>query len=70
MKFTALVERGAQLKAIEVRGVDTQRERAVSRLADYITPGVWEAFVPAQQQVILGKGVADQLQAAVGDWIT
>ncbi|WP_217525817.1 lipoprotein-releasing ABC transporter permease subunit LolE [Vibrio metschnikovii] len=70
VKFTALVERGAQLKAIEVRGVDTQRERAVSRLADYIIPGVWEAFVPAQQQVILGKGVADQLQAAVGDWIT
>ena len=70
VKFTALVERGAQLKAIEVRGVDTQRERAVSRLADYITLGVWEAFVPAQQQVILGKGVADQLQAAVGDWIT
>lgn len=70
VKFTALVERGVQLKAIEVRGVDTQRERAVSRLADYVTPGVWEAFVPAQQQVILGKGVADQLQAAVGDWIT
>lgn len=70
VKFTALVERGAQLKAIEVRGVDTQRERAVSRLADYVTPEVWETFVPAQQQVILGKGVADQLQAAVGDWIT
>ncbi|MCG3723062.1 lipoprotein-releasing ABC transporter permease subunit LolE [Vibrio cincinnatiensis] len=70
VKFTALAEKGTQLKAIEVRGVDPDRERAVSRLAQFVTPEVWPRFLPGEQQVILGQGVAQQLQANMGDWIT
>ncbi|QXO19091.1 lipoprotein-releasing ABC transporter permease subunit LolE [Vibrio ostreae] len=70
VKFTALAEKGTQLKAIEVRGVDPQRERAVSRLSEYVTDEAWAQFAPGQQQVILGKGVADQLGVGVGDYLT
>lgn len=35
--MTALAENGTQLKAIEIRGVDPQREQAVSRLSQFIT---------------------------------
>lgn len=70
VKFTALAERGTQLKAIEVRGVDPSMEQAVSRLSQFVTDEAWPRFVPGEQQVILGKGVADQLGAKVGDYVT
>ncbi len=70
VKFTALVERGVQLKAIEVRAIDPDKEQQVSRLADFVTADVWQQFEPMHQQVILGQGVAEQLQANIGDWIT
>ncbi len=70
VKFTALAERGTQLKAIEVRGVDPSMEQAVSRLSQFVTDEAWSRFVPSEQQVILGKGVADQLGAKVGDYVT
>ena len=63
MKMTALAEKGAQLKAIEVRGIDPQMERAVSSLSQYVTDNAWQDLMPGQQQVILGKGVADKLDA-------
>ncbi|ASW81336.1 lipoprotein-releasing ABC transporter permease subunit LolE [Vibrio anguillarum] len=70
VKLTALAEKGAQLKAIEVRGIDPQMERAVSRLSQFVSSDAWQGFVAGQQQVILGKGVADKLGAAVGDYVT
>ncbi|EKO3432033.1 lipoprotein-releasing ABC transporter permease subunit LolE [Vibrio fluvialis] len=70
VKFTALAEKGTQLKAIEVRGVDPDMEQAVSRLSQFVTNNAWSTFVPGEQQVILGKGVADQLGAKVGDYVT
>lgn len=70
VKMTALAEKGAQLKAIEVRGIDPQLERAVSSLSQYVTDNAWQDFTLGQQQVILGKGVADKLDAKVGDFIT
>ncbi|WP_000493001.1 lipoprotein-releasing ABC transporter permease subunit LolE [Vibrio sp. RC586] len=70
VKMTALAEHGTQLKAIEVRGVDPQREQAVSSLSRFITPQAWQHFIPGQQQVILGQGVADKLGVQLGDFIT
>jgi len=70
VKLTALAEKGAKLKAIEVRGIDPQMERAVSRLSQFVSSDAWQGFVAGQQQVILGKGVADKLGAAVGDYVT
>ncbi len=70
VKMTALAEKGSQLKAIEVRGIDPQMERAVSSLAQYVTDDAWNSFNAGQQQVILGKGVAEKLEAKLGDYVT
>ncbi|OAJ93782.1 lipoprotein-releasing ABC transporter permease subunit LolE [Vibrio bivalvicida] len=70
VKFTALAEKGAQLKALEVRGVDPALESKVSNLGEFIDPAVWKAFNAGQQQVILGKGIADLLKVNKGDFLT
>lgn len=70
VRFTALLERGSKLKAVEVRGVDPVLETSVSKLPEYINKGAWESFSANKQSVILGKGVADTLNVNVGDWIT
>ncbi|MDC5852842.1 lipoprotein-releasing ABC transporter permease subunit LolE [Vibrio europaeus] len=70
VKFTALAEKGAQLKALEVRGIDSQLESKVSNLSDFIDSEVWGGFQAGQQQVILGKGIADLLKVKKGDFLT
>lgn len=70
VKFTALAEKGAQLKALEVRGVDPSLESQVSNLSQFIDPTVWQAFKAGEQQVILGKGIADLLHVDKGDFLT
>lgn len=70
VKMTALAEKGSQLKALEVRGIDPQMERAVSSLSQYVTDNAWQTFTAGQQQAILGKGVADKLDVKVGEFIT
>jgi len=70
VKLTALAEKGSQLKAIEVRGVDPQQEGKVSNLNAFIDSQVWQSFQPNQQQVILGQGVANLLKVKKGDYLT
>lgn len=70
VKLTALAEKGSQLKAIEVRGVDPQQEGKVSALNAFIDSQVWQNFQPNQQQVILGQGVANLLNVEKGDYLT
>lgn len=70
VKLTALAEKGTQLKAIEVRGIDPSQESKVSNLNAFIDPQVWQQFKPNQQQVILGQGVANLLNVEKGDYLT
>ena len=70
VKLTALAEKGSQLKAIEVRGVDPKQEGKVSNLNAFIDSQVWQNFQPNQQQVILGQGVANLLNVEKGDYLT
>ncbi|WP_436323412.1 lipoprotein-releasing ABC transporter permease subunit LolE [Vibrio cidicii] len=70
VKFTGLVERGDQLKAIEVRAVEPDYEQAVSSMAQFIDATAWQAFTPDKNQVILGRGVASEIDAKVGDYVT
>lgn len=70
VKFTGLVERGDQLKAIEVRAVEPDYEQAVSSMAQFIEAAAWQAFTPGKNQVILGRGVANEIDAKVGDYAT
>ncbi|XNH21499.1 lipoprotein-releasing ABC transporter permease subunit LolE [Vibrio cyclitrophicus] len=70
VKITALAEKGKELKAIEVRGVDPQLEQQVSSLSSFIDKQAWSEFKAGQQQIILGSGVANVLGAKVGDYLT
>ncbi|MBV7260976.1 lipoprotein-releasing ABC transporter permease subunit LolE [Photobacterium sp. 2_MG-2023] len=70
VQFTALLEKGTQLKAVEVRGVDPVQETRVSALPGYVKDGAWRDFQAGQKHIILGQGVADLLGIQVGDWIS
>ncbi len=70
VKLTALAEKGSQLKAIEVRGIDPAQEEKVSNLNQYIERDVWDNFVAGSKQVILGQGVASLLGVKQGDYLT
>lgn len=70
VKITALAERGKELKAIEVRGIDPELESQVSSLGNFIDKSVWQSFNSGEQKVILGSGVAETIGAKVGDYLT
>ncbi|WP_261835292.1 lipoprotein-releasing ABC transporter permease subunit LolE [Vibrio ishigakensis] len=70
VKFTALAEKGTQLKAIQVRGIDPSLEQGVSSLYKFVQGDAWQNFAAGEQNMILGQGVADQLGVKVGDAIS
>ncbi|ELV8803953.1 lipoprotein-releasing ABC transporter permease subunit LolE [Vibrio vulnificus] len=70
VKFTGLVERGNKLKAVEVRGVEPDFEQAVSTMSQFIDQQAWSQFLPGQNQVIVGRGVANELGVDAGDYVT
>ncbi|NLS53996.1 lipoprotein-releasing ABC transporter permease subunit LolE [Hafnia alvei] len=70
VEFTGLIESGTQLVAVQLRGVNPEQESRVSSLSQYVQGNAWSTFKAGEQQVILGKGVADALHVKVGDWVT
>lgn len=70
INFTGLVENGANLRAIQVKGVDPQQESRLSALPQYVQNNAWQNFKAGQQQIIIGKGVADALKVKQGDWLS
>ncbi|ORJ25822.1 lipoprotein transporter subunit LolE [Rouxiella badensis] len=70
IQFSGLVENGAKLRALQVKGVDPQQEERISAAPKFVQGDAWQNFRPGEQQVILGKGVADALNVKQGDWVT
>ncbi|USD66206.1 lipoprotein-releasing ABC transporter permease subunit LolE [Vibrio sp. SCSIO 43136] len=70
VQMTGLIEKGAKLKALQVRGVDKAAEPQVSDLYQFITQDSWKNFAAGNKQVILGQGIAQSVDAKVGDWVT
>ncbi len=70
INFTGLIESGAKLQAIQVKGVDPQQELRLSALPQYVQNNAWASFQPGKQQVIVGSGVAKSLNLKQGDWLT
>nr|WP_113866282.1 lipoprotein-releasing ABC transporter permease subunit LolE [Brenneria salicis]NMN91953.1 lipoprotein-releasing system permease protein [Brenneria salicis ATCC 15712 = DSM 30166]RBP62826.1 lipoprotein-releasing system permease protein [Brenneria salicis ATCC 15712 = DSM 30166]RLM30701.1 lipoprotein transporter subunit LolE [Brenneria salicis ATCC 15712 = DSM 30166] len=68
--FTGLLENGANLRAIQVKGVDPQQENRLSALPSFVLNGAWQRFQAGEQQVIIGQGVAQALNVREGDWVT
>ncbi|ANJ91590.1 lipoprotein-releasing ABC transporter permease subunit LolE [Serratia plymuthica] len=70
INFTGLMENGAQLRAVGIKGVDPQQESQLSALPKYVQGDAWVNFKSGEQQVILGKGVADALGVKQGSYVT
>ncbi|WP_422527958.1 lipoprotein-releasing ABC transporter permease subunit LolE [Serratia fonticola] len=70
INFTGLMENGAQLRAVQVKGVDPAQEKQLSALPRYVQGDAWANFKSGEQQVILGKGVADALGVKQGSYVT
>lgn len=70
LNFTGLVERDDKLQTIQVKGVDPALEMRLSALPRYVQDNAWSHFQAGQQQIIVGKGVADTLKVKPGDWLT
>ncbi|WP_313448857.1 lipoprotein-releasing ABC transporter permease subunit LolE [Atlantibacter hermannii] len=70
INFTGLIESGVNLRAIQVKGVDPQQEMRLSALPRFVQNNAWQNFKSGQQQIIIGKGVADALKVKQGDWIS
>ncbi|MEQ9871289.1 lipoprotein-releasing ABC transporter permease subunit LolE [Pectobacterium odoriferum] len=70
INFTGLLENGAKIQAIQVKGVDPQQEKRLSALPNYVLNDAWQRFRAGEQQIIIGQGVAKALSVAEGDWVT
>ncbi|OSN02776.1 MULTISPECIES: lipoprotein-releasing ABC transporter permease subunit LolE [Lonsdalea] len=70
INFTGLLEHGANLRAIQFKGVDPQQELRLSALPHFVLNDAWGRFQADEQQVVLGKGVADALGVKEGEWVT
>ncbi|MDI9768254.1 lipoprotein-releasing ABC transporter permease subunit LolE [Pantoea dispersa] len=70
VNFTGLIESGAKLQALQVKGVDPQQEPRLSALPRFVSGDAWSQFSAGKQQIILGGGIARSLNVKQGDWIT
>ncbi|MHB2055716.1 lipoprotein-releasing ABC transporter permease subunit LolE [Pantoea dispersa] len=70
VNFTGLIESGAKLQALQVKGVDPQQESRLSALPRFVSGDAWSQFSAGRQQIILGGGIAKSLNVKQGDWIT
>ncbi len=70
VNFTGLIESGAKMQALQVKGVDPQQESRLSALPSFVDGDAWQQFAAGKQQIILGGGIAKSLNVKQGDWIT
>ncbi|RLM27068.1 lipoprotein transporter subunit LolE [Brenneria alni] len=70
INFTGLLENGANLRAIQMKGVDPRQESQLSALPRFVMNNAWQRFRAGEQQVIIGQGVAKALNVNEGDWVT
>lgn len=66
INFTGLIESGSNMRAIQVKGVDPAQESHLSALPSFVLNNAWAGFKAGEQQIILGKGVADSPQGEAG----
>lgn len=68
--FTGLLEKGSQLKPVQIRGIDRDQEMTVSDIYRYLPSADWANFKAGMHSIILGQGIADALNVKQGDMIT
>lgn len=53
-----------------MKGVNPQQEQRLSALPSFVQGDAWRNFKAGEQQIIIGKGVADALKVKQGDWVS
>ena len=66
IKMQGMMQKGNELKGLELRGVDPILELSVSSIGDYITAGSWQDL-NKENAVVIGAGIAKKLNVGVGD---
>lgn len=69
VSFTALVENGAKLKVVQIKGVETALQDQVSSLGHFVLNQGWQNFVQ-HGGLVLGSGIARDLDVQEGDWVS
>ena len=69
VSFTALVENGAKLKVVQIKGVETALEDQVSSLGRFVLNQGWQNFAQ-YGGLVLGSGIARDLDVQKGDWVS
>ncbi|MBW8190334.1 lipoprotein-releasing ABC transporter permease subunit [Neiella marina] len=67
IQLSAMVVRGAELRAVQLRGIDEQLQPTVSDYQQYLEPSLKEPL--GLGQMVLGAGLADELGVEVGDTV-
>ncbi|OOF57682.1 lipoprotein-releasing ABC transporter permease subunit LolE [Rodentibacter genomosp. 2] len=69
VSFTALVENGSKLKVVQVKGVDKTTQDQVSSLGKFVEGNGWQQF-EKEGGLVLGFGIAKELEVREGDWVS
>jgi lipoprotein-releasing system permease protein len=70
IELQGMLGRGDDLQPALVRGIDTQLEPEVSAVSRNLTVGSLDDLEPGESRIVLGAGLAWELEARVGDEIT
>ena len=69
VSFTALVENGAKLKVVQIKGVEAALQDQVSSLGHFVLNQGWQNFAQ-NGGLVLGSGIARDLDVQEGDWVS
>ena len=69
ISFTALLENGAKLKVVQIKGVETALQDQVSSLGRFVLNQGWQNFAQ-NGGLVLGSGIARELDVQEGDWVS
>lgn len=69
VSFTALMENGAKLKVVQIKGVETALQDQVSSLGRFVLNQGWQNFAQ-DGGLVLGSGIARDLDVQEGDWVS
>ncbi|GAD02786.1 lipoprotein-releasing ABC transporter permease subunit LolE [Agarivorans albus] len=70
VSFSALVQKGKQMKALSLKGIDPNLEKNVTNLHQYVGDSAWQALASNQPQIVLGSGIAKLLDVTEGEQVT
>lgn len=70
VQLQAMVGRGQEMRAANVRGIDPKLEPQVSEVGSHMLRGELADLIPGAQHIVLGVGLAYALDARVGDELT